>query len=93
VIASGRVEARRGGHPLNELGDGEVFGEMAVLDPGPRSATVTSLEPTHLLVLDQAPLHDLLIEQPQIALGIISVLVRHLRDRVSDLETSRSRSG
>lgn len=93
VIASGRVEARRGGHLLNELGDGEVFGEMAVLDPGPRSATVTSLEPTHLLVLDQAPLHDLLIEQPQIALGIISVLVRHLRDRVSDLETSRSRSG
>ncbi len=93
VIASGRVEARRSGHLLNELGDGEVFGEMAVLDPGPRSATVISLEPTHLLVLEQGPLHDLLIEQPQVALGIISVLVRHLRDRVSDLETSRSGLG
>ena len=60
VIASGRVDVQRGGHVLNGLGDGDVFGEMAVLDPGPRSATVIALEPTHLLVLDQAPLHDLL---------------------------------
>ncbi len=89
VIAAGRVEVRRGGHVLNELGDGDVFGEMAVLDPGLRSATVTALEPTHLLVLDQASLHDLLTERPEIALGIIRVLVRHLRERVADLEAAR----
>jgi CRP-like cAMP-binding protein len=80
---------RRGGRLLNGLGDGDVFGEMAVLDPGLRSATVTCVEPTHLLVLDRAPLYDLLTERPEICLGIIKVLVGHLRDRVTDLDMSR----
>ncbi len=89
VIAAGRVEVRRGGHLLNRLSDGDVFGEMSVLDPGLRSATVICIEPTHLLLLDRAPLYDLLTERPEIGLGIIKVLVGRLRDRVADLDTSR----
>lgn len=85
VIVSGRVDVRRGGRLLDQAGDGDVFGEMAVLAPGQRSATVTTVEPTHLLVLDQAPLDELLRERPETALAIIRVLVRILRERLSDL--------
>lgn len=84
VIASGRVAVRRGTRLLDEIGDGAVFGEMAVLSPGPRSATVITIEPTHLLVLEKGPLDELLRERPEIALGIIAVLVRNLRERVSE---------
>lgn len=50
VILEGRVEITLRGELLAELGAGEVVGEMALVDGGPRSATVTALEPVRALV-------------------------------------------
>jgi CRP-like cAMP-binding protein len=60
VVRSGRVKVTRNGGPLAELGPGEAFGEIALLLDVPRTATVTALEPTRLLVLEAHDFRDLL---------------------------------
>lgn len=85
VIVAGRVRVHDGELLFNELGPGDVAGEMAVLDAEPRSATVTAAEPSELLCLHQGPLYALIGSHAGVARGIIQILTRHLRDRVSDL--------
>jgi HEAT repeat protein len=85
VIVDGRVRVHNDERLLNYLGERDVFGEMALLDPEPRLASVTALEPTRLLRLDQSPFYQLIAERPEVATGIIRVLTRRLRDRVRDI--------
>lgn len=85
VITTGRVRVHDGELTFNELGPGAVVGEMAVLDAEPRSASVTAVEATALLCLHQGPLYALIGAHVGVARGVIGVLCRHLRDRVSDL--------
>jgi hypothetical protein len=85
IIVDGRVRVHTADRFLNHLGESDVFGEMALLDPAPRVASVTAEDPTRLLRLDQAPFYQLMSERPEIATGIIRVLTRHLRKRVQDL--------
>lgn len=89
VVVDGRVRVHDGDRTLNHLAEGEVFGEMAVLDPEPRLATVTAVEDTHLLRLDQEPFYELIEERIEVARGIIQVLSRRLRDLVRDLAELR----
>jgi CRP/FNR family transcriptional regulator, cyclic AMP receptor protein len=56
-----------------------VFGELATLDPAPRSATVTALADTELLELSAAPFLELLIDHPGVTRGIFRVLCARLR--------------
>ncbi|GAB2580342.1 MFS transporter [Microlunatus antarcticus] len=53
VLASGAAVVVRDGREVRRLGAGEAFGEIALLEPGPRTATVTTLTPARLLVLDR----------------------------------------
>lgn len=85
VIVEGRVRIHDGELTFNELGLGDVVGEMAVLDEAPRSASVTALEVTELLRLRQETLYNLIENHVGVARGIIQVLTRHLRNRVSDV--------
>lgn len=85
IIVAGRVLVHEGDMVLNYLEDGDVFGEMAALDPEPRSASVTAITAVRLLRLAQAPLHDLIAARPEVGLAIIKMLCRHLRARVHDL--------
>jgi diguanylate cyclase (GGDEF)-like protein len=56
---------------LSRLGPGAFFGEMAILEKAPRSATCTALEPTTCLVLEAADFEALLAEQPSAAVGVL----------------------
>ena len=80
LVVEGHVRIHRGGQTLAQLGERESFGEMAVLDPAPRSATVTAETPVTLLKLSELEFRELLEEKHQLALGIIQVLTRRLRD-------------
>lgn len=91
VILDGRVRVHNGERLLNYLGERDVFGEMALLDPEPRLASVTAEEPTRLFRLEQAPFYALMAERPEVAAGIIRVLTGHLRNRVRDIARLNTR--
>ena len=81
AIVEGRVRVHRGDRALGELGAGATVGELAVLVPAPRSASVTALEPTLVLRVDQLVFDELLVEWPELAHGVIEELVARLRAR------------
>ena len=81
AIVEGRVRVHRDGRALGELGPGATVGELAVLVPAPRSASVTALEPTLVLRVDQPVFDELLVEWPELAHGVIEELVSRLRAR------------
>ena len=84
IIRSGRVEViqERNGKSerLGEMKAGEVFGEMALLDEFPRSATVRAIEPTTCLGIQRWHFRGILESHPQIALALLPVLTRRLRN-------------
>ncbi len=85
VIVSGSVRVHDDELTLNTLGEREVFGELALLDPEPRIATVTAIEETILFRIDQQPFYDLISDRGEVARGVMRVLVRYLRNSVRDL--------
>jgi CRP-like cAMP-binding protein len=91
VILDGKVRVHDGERLLNYLGERDVFGEMALLDPEPRLASVTAMETTHLFRLDQTSFYELMSERPEVATGIIRVLTGHLRNRVRDIAQLNAR--
>ena len=83
-IESGKVSVTlrtpSGPREIRIMGPGETFGELALLDDQPRSATVTAIEPTTALLLDKAQFVSQLQTHPEIGLALIPVLVQWLRD-------------
>jgi CRP/FNR family transcriptional regulator, cyclic AMP receptor protein len=72
---------------INVMGPGEVFGEIAILDGQPRSATVTTLEECEMAVVNKNAFNDLLTASPSIAVKLLNVLagrVRELTTRIED---------
>ncbi len=68
-IASGEVEVRLEPHPVR-LGPGTFFGEMALLERGPRTATVITTLPTTLLILDVSDFHAFTALHPDLAQSV-----------------------
>jgi HEAT repeat protein len=90
IVVDGRVRVHNGETTLNYLGTSDVFGELAVLASEPRSASVTAVEDSLLLRLEQHELYELLEYRSEVASGIIQVLTRHLRARTRELADLRS---
>jgi len=88
AVVEGRVRVHRGDLTLVELGPGSTVGELAVLMPAPRTASVTALEPTLVLRVDQAVLDELLVDRPELAHGVIAELVSRLRATTEFAEQS-----
>jgi len=64
---------------LSVLGDGDFFGEMALIDDEPRSAHVIAMRDSQLLVLRRDDFQAQLVAQPKIGLKLLRVLVQRLR--------------
>lgn len=79
VIATGKAEATKDGDHLAYLAPGAFFGEMSLLDHGPRSATVTALTPMHLLVLDARAFLGVVADHPGVARKVMRGLAERLR--------------
>ncbi|MGI8890910.1 MAG: DUF1003 domain-containing protein [Chthoniobacterales bacterium] len=69
---------------LAEMGKGDFFGEMSILDGDPRSADATVTTDSRLAVLPRAEFRDFLLKNPDVALGILTALTHRLR-RTDDL--------
>ncbi|MFZ4519559.1 MAG: cyclic nucleotide-binding domain-containing protein [Microthrixaceae bacterium] len=79
VLLSGAAEVRRRGEVVAQLGPGDWVGELALLDGGPRTATVTTTEPSNLLVLTRGAFNGVLDEVPTLAHKLLVTLARRLR--------------
>lgn len=79
IIMSGEAEVTRRGKALNQIGAGDHFGEIALLDNGPRTATVVAKTPLHLLVLSPGQFADVLYQDSAIAVSMLHSVVRRLR--------------
>ena len=75
---------------FRDCGEGELFGELAAIDGGPRSADVVTLQPSVLASLASADFRALLREEPLLAERVmlrLASLVRQLSERIIDLST------
>jgi CRP-like cAMP-binding protein len=82
VIVSGRVAVERAGRRLSELGAGTHFGDMALIEDAPRSATVVALEPVDLLVIGREQMVGLMRMDPVLATKVLWTLVQSLSARL-----------
>jgi CRP/FNR family transcriptional regulator, cyclic AMP receptor protein len=80
IILEGSATCRVHGRKLAHFGPGDFFGEMSLLDKGPRSATVTADTDMGLLVLDGREFHRLIQTSPTVAWKILQVMAGRLRN-------------
>ena len=79
VVVSGNAQVDRGGKKLDAIGPGVFFGEIALIDQGPRTATVTATSPMRLIVLGPAQFRDVLNADPQMARQLLYAVTKRLR--------------
>lgn len=97
LVESGRVRVFEGepGHTktLKEFGLGEFFGEMALVDDKPRSASAETLEETTLLVITRENLDTMVLQNPSMALILIQALSDRIRTLTVEIEKLRAAQG
>jgi CRP-like cAMP-binding protein len=86
IIAEGQVRVHDGERTLTTLRRGEVFGEMAALDPEVRSASITAVADTRLLRLERGPLYQVMSQRIEVAQGIMHVLAQRLRTSLREMD-------
>jgi len=95
VVLSGRVGVQKGENTIAELGPFEHFGEMAMVDREPRSATVTALEDTRLITMKRSDFLYLVKHERDMAVKLlwqfIGVLTARLRNTSRELGEARER--
>jgi CRP-like cAMP-binding protein len=84
VIAEGKIKLGRTSADGREnllaiLGPGEMFGELSLFDPGPRTATATAVAETQVLALGNDQLKEYLSSRPGVATTMLAALARRLR--------------
>ncbi len=79
VVKSGSVAVHLGNRTLQVLGDGEIFGEMALIDAEPRSATVIAETDCTVVPVGEKQFLFMTSEAPYFALSLMRVLVGRLR--------------
>jgi CRP-like cAMP-binding protein len=82
LILSGQVAVHRGNQTFATLGPGEFFGEMSLVEPSPRSATVTSMQATFLFRLPHDALRTMIAEDPNVASILLVQVIKTLSDRL-----------
>src|SRR5499425_3501595 len=78
-VVEGEVEVRLPNGAVRKLGPDETFGEMAIIDSSPRSATVVAVTDTKLAVIDRRTFLFLVHETPTFALQVMSSMAQRLR--------------
>ena len=79
IVKTGRVEIREGGRVLETIETSEFFGEMALIDLEPRSASAVAIAGTELIVVDRETFHMLVRDVPDFAITMMRLMARRLR--------------
>ena len=79
IVRTGSVDLRIGETVLETVEQGGIFGELALVDPAPRSASAVAGPDCTLVLLDAASFNDLVRRVPGLALEVMKVMARRLR--------------
>jgi CRP-like cAMP-binding protein len=80
LLLQGTATVRRAGRKVAQLGEGDYFGELALLDRGPRSATVVSDGDCEILVIGQREFVGVLDQVPAVARKLLASMAARLRE-------------
>jgi CRP-like cAMP-binding protein len=80
LILDGTASVKRGKKEIAKLGKGQYFGELALLDRGPRSASVVATSDMAVLVLGQREFAGVIDEVPSLAHKLLTSMAQRLRD-------------
>jgi CRP-like cAMP-binding protein len=89
-VIEGKVRIHSGADEVAVLGERQVFGEMALLDSQPRSASASVISDVTLLKIQRDDFNEILAEKSEIAQGIIKVLTRRLRTELDRRRTAQT---
>jgi CRP-like cAMP-binding protein len=79
VLLEGEAEVTQDGRSINTLHAGDFFGEIALVEDTPRTATVTATTPMRVLVITGRAFKQLLDEQPEIQRKVLVALVERVK--------------
>ena len=79
VLLEGEADVSRDGQTIIELGPGDFFGEIALVQDTPRTATVTATTPVRVLVITDRAFKRLLEEQPEIQRKVLVALAQRVK--------------
>jgi len=86
-IVEGEVKVLQKGRVIGRAGPGEFFGEISLLDGGPRSATVVADTPVVAIRLFKSSFDRVIKQEPKVAAKILAVVARRLRDAESTISS------
>jgi CRP/FNR family cyclic AMP-dependent transcriptional regulator len=81
VLTAGTAKVTQGERRLRTLGPGDFFGEISLIDGGPRTATVTATAPLEALVIERDGFERVMADFPTLRLDLVSALTQRLRER------------
>jgi CRP-like cAMP-binding protein len=79
VVVEGSADVLQDGQPINTIGAGEFFGEIALVTGQPRTASVVATTPVHALVIEGHAFQQLLADAPGIRTKVEGAAAEHLR--------------
>lgn len=88
IVVDGQVRVHKGDQTIIMLDADDSVGELAVLDPEPRSASVSAVGETMLFRIDKEPFDEVMADRPEIAQGVIQALCERIRAQGQTLASS-----
>jgi CRP-like cAMP-binding protein len=80
IIIEGEVRVHSDETTFLTLGPGKSVGELAVLDPEPRAASVTAIDEVQLFQINKEAFDEVIADRPEVAQGVIRALCQRVRD-------------
>jgi len=81
VVVEGEVEITLAGKHIRTVGPGSLFGEMALIEHGPRSATATARTPSRVVPVNERRFNFLVQQTPFFAIQVMRIMSERLRQR------------
>ncbi len=93
LLLKGEVELRTGKKAIGTVKAGEIFGELAVITHAPRSAAAVAKSACRVIALDDKAFEAALAQKPGFALMLMSMMIRRLRETITQLSITGALAG